>query len=152
MLTGLMGFDCMVYSGARFSDPFHFILTFLCHPVCPTFFVCFFSSFLWTVSQKLRDLKKLQNELTNDFTWTRSEDQRADLTGDRKADYATDIRQLDGKQAMEYGNKLQAESIDSLDRSLASIDDSQKVPTLPTCFAWAFNFFMASSLVNFVVL
>ena len=42
-------------------------------------------------------------------------------------DQARDIRQLDSAQAAEYGKKLQDESSTSLDRSLASIDDSMKV-------------------------
>ncbi len=43
------------------------------------------------------------------------------------ADYASDIRQLNQDQAFEYGKKLQEDSSSSLDRSLASIADSQQV-------------------------
>jgi hypothetical protein len=76
---------------------------------------------------KLKDHKKRQTDATTELTWVRTEDQKGDLTGERKADYAKDIRQLDSKQAMVYGEKLQNESLASLDRSLASIDDSTKV-------------------------
>lgn len=76
---------------------------------------------------KGKDHKKRMTDATQELTWIRNEDQKADLTGDRKADYAHDIRQLDANQAMNYGEKLQNESLASLDRSLASIDDSTKV-------------------------
>jgi hypothetical protein len=63
------------------------------------------------------------------------------------ADYAHDIRQLDAQQAMNYGEKLQNESLASLDRSLASIDDSTKVWFDLSCQ----SFYFSSRLISLLL-
>ena len=78
---------------------------------------------------KLKDHEKRHSDLNSEFTWLKNEDVKGDLKGIQKIETAKDIRQLDSSQAQDYARGLQQDSLDSIDRTLTSIDDSTKVGT-----------------------